>query len=81
MTLSHPPFLDHRVRAGEGGPLGLGVGREPVCLYVFVSARARACVCVCVCVCVHVAARLQNIPWRRKEPTPALAESGGQECT
>ena len=51
MTLSHPPLLDHRVRAGEGGPLGLGVGREPVCLYVFVSARARACVCVCVCVC------------------------------
>ena len=49
MTLSQPPLLDHRVRAGEGVPLALGVGREPVCLCIFVCVHV--CVCVCVCMC------------------------------
>ena len=48
MTLSHSSLLDDRVRAGEGVPLALGVGREPVCLCIIVSVH------VCVCVCVHV---------------------------
>ena len=49
MTLSHSSLLDDRVRAGEGVPLALWVGREPVCLCIFVSVRV--CVCVCVCMC------------------------------
>ena len=48
MTLSHSSLLDDRVRAGEGVPLALGVGREPVCLCIIVSVH----VCVCVCACV-----------------------------
>ena len=62
MTLSQPPLLDHRVRAGEGVPLALGVGREPVCLCIFVSVH----VCVVkpdgrgggeikTCMCIYVA--------------------------
>ena len=44
MTLSHLLLLDHRVRAEEGGPLGLGAGSEPVCLCIFVSIRVFVCV-------------------------------------
>lgn len=56
MTLSHLPLLDHRVRAEEGGPLGLGAGSEPVCLCIFVSVRVSVCVC----------------PWQRKVVRNAL---------